>query len=700
VIIYGSDTLNRFEFDKITEKVANFCRVRSSRNMTMAMAPIPDHDELLNALKQTDEFKMTLSKGVSFPDTFFEDFEAESDLLFIDGSVLNEQQFSRLRSASITVNNLLHFFNERKSSFPYLLLLTENVTLTKDIILLIDDIIDQHGIVKNNASPELQDIRNQLFSKRREADRKFRAFISDLKKRGYLRDNEENFYNNRRVLAVLSEYKRELRGIVHGKSETGRTTFIEPEALVELNNEVAELEQDELNEIRRLLRELTDALRKYNLLIRGYHQLLSKLDFIRAKAYFAMEINGNLPQINRNPVIALSDAVHPLLFIQNKAKQKAVIPLNLHLEEKKRILIISGPNAGGKSITLKTAGLLQLMLQSGMLVSAKEESQMCFFDNFLSDIGDSQSIENALSTYSSRLIRMDYFIRFAGKKSLILIDEFGTGTDPELGGAIAEVILEELNDKKAFGIFTTHYTNIKLLAENLDGVINGSMLFDPITLQPEYKLLSGQPGSSYTFEVAEKIGLPKSIIDRAKSKVSRDKLKLNSMLAGIHEQKHKLEKELKEVKIQRDRSEQANARYTQLSKKLEERLEKDKLKKEELTRITELGRRMQALAEEWENNKDKKAVIKKFVGNMTAEKKKKAAENVPAKVEKRKQALIEKLKKEIQIGSRVRMLKGRQIGIVEDIRKNIVFVNFNNLKATVAIENLELAEEKISSRKE
>jgi DNA mismatch repair protein MutS2 len=692
VNINGSDTLHLFEFDQICEKVANLCRCSSSHSRAVNLRPFTDREELKIALLQTEEYRQTLVNRGYFPDTYFDDFEAEAGLLQIPGSVLNEAQFSLIRSASLIVNSILKFFKDREPSFPYLLLLSREVYPTDEIVDLINTIIDSHSQVKDNASEELSQIRSQLISRRREADRKFRTYIADFKKKGWLRENEENFYNNRRVLAVPSEFKRDIRGLIHGKSDSGKTTFIEPEPLVGLNNEIAELEQDEKTEIRRLLRELTEQLRIHSKLISAYHAFLVNMDFIRAKAYFAIEINGHLPQLNKNSVIRLFNAVHPLLFLQNKTQGKKVVPLNLHLDSENRILIISGPNAGGKSITLKTVGLLQLMLQSGLLISAEEKSQMCFFNHFLADIGDSQSIENALSTYSSRLIRMNHFLKTANNRSLILIDEFGTGTDPELGGAIAEVILEELNKRKAFGIFTTHYTNIKLLADELNGVVNGSMLFDIETLQPKYLLLPGQPGSSYTFEVAEKIGLPQHVITRAKKKVQTEKLKLNSMLTSLHQQKNIIEEELRVLKSTQAKTEEAGGRFTELSQKLTEKMEKDKVKREELIKLAEMGRKMNALADEWNKNKDKKAVIKKFIGAITAEKKKRAAENTPQKLALKRTALIERLKKEIQIGSKVRMLKGKEIGIVEDIKKDIVYVNFGNMKAKVAIENLELAD--------
>lgn len=691
--IYGEDTLHLFEFDKLCEHLELFCQSRGAKEKARSLRPYTDRKSLTISLLQTQEYKSTLSNKAYFPDCSFEDFSAECHLLGIAGSVLIENQLSILRSASSTVNAVLKFLTDRSTLYPNLLLLTSTIFVTDEIIQAIDIVIDAHGQMKDSASPELAEIRSRLSSRRKEADGKFRSFLNDLRKKGWLREHEESFYNNRRVISIPSEYKREVKGIIHSKSESGKTTFIEPEGLVELNNEVAELEQDERFEVLRILRELTQELRKFHSLITAYHILLTELDFIRAKSKLAIELNAHLPQLSIHSIIELHRAVHPLLYLQNKAKGNAVIPLNIQLDVKQRMLIISGPNAGGKSITLKTVGLLQLMLQSGLLVPAAEHSKMCFFNQFMADIGDSQSIENALSTYSSRLIRMNHFLRNANGRSLILVDEFGTGTDPELGGAIAEVVLEELNKRNAFGIFTTHYTNIKLLADHLKGVQNASMLFDPETLQARYKLLQGQPGSSYTFEVAERIGLPTPLLDRAKQKVKGEKLKLNAMLAALHKEKSKLLEKGEDL----NKKEKANVHEVlalrQRIEKLEEKIERDSKKLLDSRELAEFGRRLKNLFTDWETTKNKKEVIKKFTSTMTALLKKKAADNTPEKINKRKQALIERLQKEIKIGSKVRMLKSKQIGVVEDIKKSVVLVNFGNLKASVTLENLEPAED-------
>ncbi|REK48622.1 MAG: hypothetical protein DWQ48_09750 [Bacteroidetes bacterium] len=700
--IHGEDTAEMFEFDKVLERLEQNCRFPSSKQLAKNLMPESYRDRLRIMLLQTDEYCRNLRAGAYFPDFLTEDFEQEALMLAKEGSTLTELQFANIRSASESSNNLLKYLNTHALAFPNLLLASGEIYLTDEIIVLISNIIDAQAQVKDNASRELAEIRSDLNHKRREADKKFRSFILELKKKGWLRDNEENFYNNRRVLSVPSEYRREVSGILHGKSDSGKTSFVEPEAMVELNNQIAELEQMERMEVMRLLRELTGNLRPFSKLILQYHSFLTEMDFIRAKAIFATELNAHLPQLEKNSVIELHDALHPLLFLKNKTLSKITVPLDIRIDQEHRIVIISGPNAGGKSITLKTVGLLQIMLQSGLLIPAKESSRMCFFNHFMADIGDSQSIENELSTYSSRLVKMNHFIRTANNRTLILIDEFGTGTDPELGGAIAETVLEELNIKKCFGVFTTHYTNIKLMAESLPGVQNASVLFDLDTLSPKYKLIQGQPGASYTFEVAERIGTPAHILQKARAKVQRDKLKLNTMLAGLHKQKNIQDLQHRDLQLQKEKTKQAEEKYLRLAGKLESKMAQEAEKREELRRFADLGRKMNSLIEEWEKTKDRKEVIRKFVGSLTAQIKKKAAENTPGKVARRREKLIEKLKAEIREGSLVRMLKGKQVGIVEEIRKNDVVVIFGNLRVTATFENLEPVhnqEEDVSGKK-
>lgn len=685
------DTDQQFEFDKIKHLVVQHCRCVPSRELAAAIKPIKNVERLMLSLAQCDEYKRIIEHKMHFPDATFTDLTKEIGLLFIQGSVLGQEQFSNIRSVSDIVNTIIAFLTEKQKQYPSLFRIIETLYITTEIIDAINHIIDIHGEVKSSASKELGEIRRDLSAKRRESDRRFRSFVNELKKLGWLRDNEENFYNGRRVLSVLAEHKRDVKGLVHGSSDTGKTSFIEPYNTIEINNEIADLEQSEKREVYRLLKQLTDDIRPHKELIKNYQLALTAIDFTRAKALLALDINGRLPQMEKQPVIKLVNAYHPLLLLQNKQNKKVTIPLNLDLNVQNRILIISGPNAGGKSITLKTVGLLQMMLQSGLLISAAEGSVMSLFQQIQSDIGDSQSIEYELSTYSSRLVKMKHFLEHANRRTLVLIDEFGTGSDPELGGAIAEVILEELAKKKAFGIVTTHYTNIKLVAENLQGVTNACMVFDAETLQPKYELLVGQPGSSYTFEVAQKIGLPKEILDRAGRKIQREKLKLNNMLGTLQKEKQKLSHHIEELKIKEEKALLSTQKFDHLTEKIQLKLERDKEKVEEQTRLAELGRRLNLLSEDWDKSSSKKEVIQKFVGLMTAEKKKKIEKIAEEKRSKKKEKTIAKKMEQIKVGSLVRLFNSKQTGVVEEISKNKAKVTFGDIKSVVSIENLELA---------
>jgi DNA mismatch repair protein MutS2 len=689
VRIYDNNTYQLFEFDKIKKFIEAHCRNASSKRIAKNLEPIEDRELCKIQLQQLHEYVSLYRNKGYFPDILFQDFEPECNLLSVAGTILTEKQFVNIKNVSLIVNDVYRFINEREVQFPFMKLLLQDVYVTQDIVKAIEKIIDETAQVRSSASRTLADIRHELSSKRREAERKFRQFINDLNKLGWLRENEENFYNGRRVLAVMAEHKRDVKGIVHGSSDTGKTSFIEPNVTVELNNDIAELEGEERREIYKLLRELTQNLRPFAELIKNYHVLLTQLDFIRAKALFAIEINGHHPIIENEPCIEVYNAVHPILFLQNKEANKKTIPMSLHLHKTQRIIIISGPNAGGKSITLKTIGLMQLMLQSALLISCESHSKLSFFNHLLVDIGDSQSIENELSTYSSRLIAMKKFLQIANRRTLFLIDEFGTGTDPELGGAIAEVILEELNKKQAYGIITTHYTNIKLLADNLKGVSNASMLFNPETLEPKYELLVGQPGSSYTFEVAEKIGLPTNIIQRASDKISSDKVKLNRLLADVQREKNRLEEEAEALKQQQEQSIKAKEKYDALYQKLMKRFEKSKEEQEELNKVNELGRKFQVLAEEWQQNKDKKVVIQKFVNKLTEEKRKKQEQLALERREKTKDKAIAKAKLRIRVGGKVRILKSHQTGIVQEIIEDKARVTFGMMKSVIGLENLE-----------
>ena len=690
--LYSTETLKLFEFDRILYKIEYLCRTKASKQKAKQIKPIEDREFAIKCLNQVNEYKNVLENKGYFPDFLFEDFEYESSLLSLPGSVLLEKQILKLLHASNLVNTLIKYFETKNEQLPYLFQVLEKVYFTEDICNAINEIIDAEGIVKSNASKELANIRRELFAKKKEAERKFRGLINELKKLGWIRESEESFYNGRRVVSILSEHKRSLKGVVHGSSETGKTTFIEPQETVELNNQIAELENEERQEIFKLLKVLTNKIRPFSFLIKEYFHLLTDLDVVRAKAYFALELKAVLPLISKEPVIKLKNAFHPILFLQNSLQKKETIPLSILLNAEKRIVVISGPNAGGKSIALKTIGLFQLMLSSAILVPCHASSEMSFFNHFLVDIGDSQSIENELSTYSGRLQKMKEFLKIANRRTLFLIDEFGTGTDPELGGAMAEVLLEELNKKNCFGIITTHYSNIKILADKLKGLINASMLFDTATLEPMYQMIMGQPGSSYTFEVAEKIGLPLDIINRAKAKISSEKLKLNKLIFELQTQKNEIEKNKRELENSVLQNIESKNKYDLLFNKLEEKNKRSKDRADETEELKELGKKFKVLSEEWQKTKDKKAVIQKFVSKVTIEKRKRIEREQKEKLENSKEKKIKKVLLKLGVGSKVRILKSHQTGIVKEIKKEKAIVIMGNILSTVSIENLEVVE--------
>ena len=510
--LFPASAIQQLEFDKIQALLAAHCRTEFARQRATNLRIHTRKEFIEPELQQTHEYKLLFLNHLYFPDDAVFNLSKELKLLSIEGSVLAGAQFLSIRKLTIAIRQVFRWFdNEKRIAYPFMALVIEKTYFEKTIVEIIDEVLDEEGNVKDSASEELGRIRAALYKKRNELRRMFDRIVSRMNKLGYLADIEESFINGRRVLAVFAEQKRMIKGIIHGESDSRRTTFIEPEETTGLNNEIYSLETDEQKEVYKILHGLTSKMRNYHSLLDIYHMILGEYDFIRAKAKLAMEYNGNLPALRDKAFIKLVNACHPLLFIYNQKQAKPTIPVNLTLDDKDRILVISGPNAGGKTVTLKTAGLLQMMLQSGLLVSCGPESEFGIFRQLMIHIGDTQSLEFELSTYSSHLVNMKYFMENANGKTLFFIDELGSGSDPNLGGAFAEVIMEELAKKHSIGIVTTHYLNLKVMANKVQGIINGAMAFDEKNLRPLYKLIVGKPGSSYTFSIAERIGLPPSV---------------------------------------------------------------------------------------------------------------------------------------------------------------------------------------------
>ena len=474
MFIFPNSSLLSEEFSKIKELIAAHCLGKGGKELVFDLKPVSDLELLQMLLGKTEEFRKILSASENFPADNYKDVSRELSLLNIENSVLQPEQVLNILLVTKTTHEIFNFFSLNANRFKLLNSIIEDVVFEKKIIEEIEIVLDEYGVVRSTASAELANIRRTLQRSRNEAARIYQSVISKYKKEGWLTDSEESWRNGRRVLSIVAEQKRALKGIVHDVSATGKTAFLEPHETVAINNTIFNLEQEERLEILRILRELTNVLRKYFPLIQAYSFILSEFDFIRAKAKFALDVNAAMPVLTANPVFDLRKAKHPLLYLHNKQNKKETVPFDLRLGERNRILVISGPNAGGKTVCMKTIGLLQMMLQSGLLVSVASESVMGIFKNLLVDIGDSQSIEYELSTYSSRLQHMKVFLDKTNDKSLFLIDEFGSGTDPDLGGALAEALLEELNIKKSVGIITTHYMNLKVLADKTEGTLTAA----------------------------------------------------------------------------------------------------------------------------------------------------------------------------------------------------------------------------------
>ncbi len=688
--IIDKEALELLEFNKIKKNIVALCYSNDAKQLASEVSPIANAQELKIQLNRVSELKSQLVGDTFFPDIQFDEFKKEAAMLALVGSMLIEEQFLNLKLAVEKANTTVRYLKGKKNILPNLAELAVDLEDNKFICEEIDRIIDFDATVKNSASKELQKIRKELSEKKRESDVKFYRYINDLRKQGFLRDNEEGYFNGRRTLAVLVEHKAEITGFVHSKSETGKTIFIEPTTTIAINNDIAELEVDERREINRILRELTNAIRPYASQIKQYHELLVELDFIKAKASFALQINACLPIISDTQELKLTKAFHPLLFLQNKELKKITIPLNVHLSHEHHLLVISGPNAGGKSITLKTIGLLQTMMQCGLLVSVSEDSVMSMFSHILVDIGDTQSIEHELSTYSARLKKMISILDTVDATTLVLMDEFGSGTDPELGGAMAEVVLEELVASKTIGVITTHYANVKLLANKLQGVLNGCMLFDLETFNPKYILSVGEPGSSYTFEVAERVGFPINLINRAKEKIDIEKVDFNSLLAEVQQQKTLLYEATEKAEHNSFLQKIAKEKYDVLKTSLQDKIERDRDRKIELARLADFGQKYLRLMEDWNKNEDRKIVIKRFIDGITAETNKRKDLEKQQKRDAFAEKKVARLKPLLKIGSKVKVLNSTQIGLIEDIKNEQAIVKFGAIKMTVKMESLDL----------
>lgn len=569
-MIYPAAFENKVGFDKIRSLINEACISEMGKEYVSRIKFTSRPTLIQQWIDQTIEFQYFLESGESFPVSYYFDLRNELNRITTPGSFIEQEKLFELYLSLNVIKTIISLFKqEEETIYPELYKLAHRNEFPEDVFNNIEKILDNKGKIKDNASEKLSKIRSQLNILQRKVLNETRKVFKIAKESGWTAENTEiSVRNGRLVIPMKAAYKRSIQGFTHDESSSGQTLFIEPIKSFEINNEILELENLERREIIKILTLFTDYTRPYIGELKNLYRYLGMIDFIRAKAIFSNKIKARKPEIVNHPIIKLREAYHPILYLNHLKREKEVVPLDMELNIENRILIISGPNAGGKSVCLKTSAILQYMFQCGIPVPASADSKFSFFDRIFIDIGDEQSIENDLSTYSSHLKNMKFFIQNANNKTIFFIDEFGTGTEPQLGGAIAEAALETLSQKQSFGVITTHYSNLKTAADKLPGLINGAMLFDAEALQPLYILKTGQPGSSFTFEIAKKTGFPKNILNRAKKKINTSHLRFDNQLQQLEADKIALEKEREYLKEKQWEIQKIKEKYDQLNEEL------------------------------------------------------------------------------------------------------------------------------------
>lgn len=695
--LFPESAVVQLEFDKIRTLLEQYGKTEYARLKSRELRIHTRLAFIETELRQSHEFRQLLQNAVYFPNDFVLNLSKELQLLGIPGAVLSGEQFVHIRKLAENTQAIFRWFDkERREAYNGLAKVIEGTYYEKQVVERINEVLDEQGGVMDNASEELRRIRISLYKKRADLRRVFDRVVSKLNKQGYLADIEESFLNGRRVLAVFAEQKRMIKGILHGESDTRRTAFIEPEETIELNNEVYSLENEESREVYRLLRELTARLSVHAELLRTYLEVAGEYDFIRSKARLAQDYNGEYPVVTDKAHVHVVNAFHPLLFIYNKRLQKPTIPVSLTLDEKNRILVISGPNAGGKTVTMKTIGLNQMMVQAGLLVPVHPSSVFGIFKQLMIHIGDTQSLEFELSTYSSHLKNMKHFMDTANGKTLFFIDELGSGSDPNLGGAFAEVIMEELARKHSMGIVTTHYLNLKVMANKTPGIINGAMAFDEENLLPLYKLIIGKPGSSYTFSIAERIGLDKRLIERARKMVDEEHFRLDKLLNRTEQDLRELEKKEKELNKLLKENERLKKEMEQVMDKEKHRQqvellkEQNRISEEKMAHLKDMDRKMKQILMEWKKSEDKEKVMKEMFSLLFKKDEKKVVNKLQKKIESR----FDEVGGEIVVGMKVKMKRNHQVGTVMELRGKRAVVKIGLLPMQVDIKDLVAVKEK------
>ncbi len=700
-MLYPKNFEQKIGFEQIRTLICDKCQSSLGKRNIEAIGFSTDFEQILQWLSQIDEFQHILTdEEDAFPLNAIFDLEATLQHIRIEGTFMSEKECLELKSSLETVHQILRYMQQRAERYFYLNQLSANVAPLPEITQRIDALFNKFGELKDTASERLAAIRREFRKAQSTASHSLMSILNQAKANGYVeKDINPTLREGRLVIPIPPMFKNKIKGIVHDESATGKTIFVEPTAVVEANNRIRELESEERREIIAILTQLTDFIRPFIPDIFAAQHYLGAIDAINAKAQFALSINAIKPHFTNESCIEWNDARHPLLFLSLKIQGKSVVPLRIKLNQHQRILIISGPNAGGKSVCLKTVALLQYMLQCGLLIPIHESSVSGIFDRIFIDIGDEQSIENDLSTYSSHLLNMKFFMRNATSKTLLLIDEFGTGTEPQIGGAIAEAVLNQLNRQKTMGVITTHYTNLKDFATRNEGVVNGAMLYDRHRMCPLFQLQIGNPGSSFAIEIARKIGLPESVIAEATDKVGTDFVDLDKYLQDIVRDKRYWESKRLQIKQKEKQTEQLIARYeselAELNQKQKSILREAKINAEQLlansnAQIENTIRKIKESQAERKATREARAELDKFRKKQKEEKSPNTLEQKLKKLPKQKSVHNKNKEATLQVGDCVTM-KGNTnaIGTILELKNNVATVAFGNIKSKIKLENLE-----------
>jgi len=677
-MLYPPNSVDKLGFTEIKELIKAHCLSEMGRLMVDKIQAMSNYDQINKFLNQANEFKNILVSDAALPINHFYDIKTLATKAKIEGVFLTEDEFFRVQTSLTTVFAVIGYFNEREGQYPNLELLFEHLPIEKAILKDIDQAIDPKGKIRPNASRELQDITSGIAKAEQEAHRKIEQIFKNAGNSGWTADGSLTVRDGRLCIPLLAENKRKIKGFIHDESSSGQTVYMEPEEVFVLNNRVRDLEFERRREIIKILTALTDKLRPYVPLLLSYHGLLTKLDFVRAKALFAIDIDAEMPQLVNTAQIKLINARHPLLWLSFKKEHKNVVPLNVHINDSTRIVVVSGPNAGGKSVCMKTVGLLQLMVQAGLLIPAADNSITGVFKQFFVDIGDDQSIESDLSTYSAHLSKMKYFVEQANAKTLVLIDEFGTGTDPQFGGPIAEAVLEALNQKQIRGVITTHYSNLKVFASNTGGLENASMLFDNAQMKPLYILEVGKPGSSYAFEIAQKIGLPQQVLNLAKNKIGASQKKVDTLLVDLEREK----KEIIDTKQQLSQQQKKVDTLLQENEKLKNYLEGNQkalirdAKQQAKNIILDANKLVENTIAEIKSNNADKEKTRNLRENLNRELQKNTVNAEPAKAPA-------PINEELKPGDWVKLIDSETTGQVIELAKDNVIIAMGELRTVV-----------------